>query len=119
MVAATRNVAGLLLRFTRTNDGWARSETPMPEGGTVSLVATDEGEDIAFALSENPLTPQTLFALDTKANEPRAIKSLPALFNAEGMATRQYEATSSDGVKIPYFVIGRESVMNGGEAPTS
>ena len=33
-----------------------------------------------------------------------AIKSLPARFDASGLRTQQYFATSKDGTRIPYFV---------------
>jgi prolyl oligopeptidase len=118
LVAATRNVAGLMLRFERVSEAWAGSEAPLREGGAVSLASADERETLAFALTETPLTPQTLFAIDAKANQARPVKALPALFDAAGMATRQYEAASSDGAKIPYFLVGLERAMEGGEAPT-
>jgi len=48
--------------------------------------------------------------------QPHAIKSLPARFDASGLATEQFEATSKDGTKIPYFVT-RPKKLNG-PAPT-
>ena len=36
--------------------------------------------------------------------KPEPIKSLPARFDAAGLVTEQFEATSADGTKIPYFI---------------
>ena len=47
---------------------------------------------------------------------PRAIKSLPARFDASGLVTEQFEATSKDGTKIPYFVTRPKNFD--GPAPT-
>jgi prolyl oligopeptidase len=119
LVAGTRNVAGLVQRFAFANGAWRQGEDPFPLGaGMVSIVSSAETEALAFALTESQLTPQTLIALDTKANTARAVKALPALFDTSGMVTRQYEAISTDGERIPYFVTGRESAMGAGEAPT-
>jgi prolyl oligopeptidase len=43
---------------------------------------------------------------------------MPALFNAEGMTSEQFEATSKDGTKIPYFVVRKRDVAMDGSAPT-
>ncbi len=118
LVAMTRNVAGLMLRFTYKDGAWSQSEVALPQGGTITLTATAETETTALCLSESPLTPQTLYAIDSTSGAARPIKSLPAFFNAEGMVTRQLEATSKDGTKVPYFVIGKESVIAKGDAPT-
>ena len=49
-------------------------------------------------------------------NQPRAIKSLPARFDASDMVTEQFEATSKDGTKVPYFVTRPKTLA--GPAPT-
>jgi len=45
------------------------------------------------------------------------LKRAPAFFEADGLSTRQYFATSDDGTRIPYFVVGQENdgptLMNG------
>ena len=65
---------------------------------------------------ENYLTPHhALFRL-TAMTRPHAIKSLPARFDASGLVTEQFEATSKDGTKIPYFVTRPKNLH--GPAPT-
>ena len=43
---------------------------------------------------------------------------MPAFFDAKGMTTEQFEATSKDGTKIPYFVVRPKGVKSDGTAPT-
>jgi prolyl oligopeptidase len=117
LVSATRNVVGRLVRFTFEGDAWKQSEIALP-GGTVSLVSTSPRSSVAFALAEDPLKPQTLYDIEAQSGVAKAIRALPALFNAEGLSVQQFEATSTDGVKIPYFVVGKPEVLAKGEAPT-
>jgi prolyl oligopeptidase len=59
--------------------------------------------------------PTTLFFADGKG-EPVRIKSLPARFDAANLVTEQFEATSKDGTRIPYFVVRRQNAQ--GPQPT-
>jgi prolyl oligopeptidase len=49
---------------------------------------------------------------------PQKVKTMPAFFDPEGMKVAQYEATSKDGTKIPYFVITPKGFKADGKAPT-
>ena len=64
---------------------------------------------------QNYLTPTTLY-FDGGNDRPAPIKSLPARFDASGLVTEQFEATSKDGTRIPYFVTRPKSLK--GPAPT-
>ena len=43
---------------------------------------------------------------------------MPAYFDATGMKMEQFEATSKDGTKIPYFVVTPKGFKADGTAPT-
>jgi prolyl oligopeptidase len=43
---------------------------------------------------------------------------MPARFDAAGLVTEQFEATSSDGTKVPYFVVHRRDIRYDGSTPT-
>jgi prolyl oligopeptidase len=108
---------------------WTRSELPV--GGellTVGVRAVDPVEsDDAWVVTTGYVTPST-FALATvvgpdagpAAAEPEVLKSAPAFFDATGMVAEQHFATSDDGTRVPYFVVGREELVRGGTgtAPT-
>jgi len=46
------------------------------------------------------------------------IKQLPPRFSAAGYDVNQYEATSKDGTKIPYFIVRKAGTPMNGETPT-
>ncbi|MEO0619731.1 MAG: prolyl oligopeptidase family serine peptidase [Pseudomonadota bacterium] len=109
-------------RFQRAvpaNNGWQIDHLPhMPEFGITNLWALDEDDedrDGTLCLdAQDPLTPSTLSFF--KAGEtPGPVKSAPARFNPAGLQIRQFEATSSDGEKIPYTVVG--PTTDDGDAP--
>jgi prolyl oligopeptidase len=121
--AITENVIGIVRQFTYGDvdgDQWVHQDIALPKGGAVGIVSTDEyhssGTDAYFTY-QGYLTPPTLYALDTSRDAPpKPIKSLPARFDASGLVTEQFEATSKDGTKVPYFVTRPKSLS--GPAPT-
>ncbi|NHK28057.1 S9 family peptidase [Parvularcula flava] len=112
------NIKGKVLKFTPGADGWVQETIALPETGVVSVVSVNESKGDLLVNFESPLTPETLYHVTADSLEPETLATSPAFFDAGGMVTRQYEATSTDGTKIPYFVIGKESVLENGPAPT-
>jgi prolyl oligopeptidase len=111
----TKNVIGAVHVFTTNGKGWSDKMLALPGNGAPEVAATnDYGPEAMFSF-ENYLTPSTLY-FDGGNDQPRPIKSLPARFDAAGMVTEQFEATSKDGTKVPYFVT-RPKVL-AGPAPT-
>jgi len=112
------NVRSRLTAVSLSDDGgWTRSEIPTPGIGTADLTAaSDESESFLFTY-EDFTTPKSLW-LSEKGATPVQVKSMPAFFDAKGMTTEQFEATSRDGTKIPYFVVRPKGVKSDGTAPT-
>ena len=111
------NVVGSVhsFRFDPGKNIWRETKLDLPGGGATHIVTTnDYGPEAQFRF-ESFLTPTTLYA-DNGNDRPRAIKSLPARFDASGLSTTQHEATSRDGTKIPYFVVAPEGAS--GPRPT-
>ncbi len=63
------------------------------------------------------LEPTTLYLVHADGRRER-LKSLPAFFDAKGLAVEQHEATSKDGTKIPYFLVMRAGAKRDGATPT-
>ncbi|HEX4370660.1 MAG TPA: prolyl oligopeptidase family serine peptidase [Rhizomicrobium sp.] len=101
--AITENVIGSIHVFTTDGKSWAQRKLDLPPGGAVDVVSVNDSGPEALFNFQSYLIPPTLYFTDGKA-APRAIKSLPARFDASGLVTGQFEATSKDGAKIPYFV---------------
>jgi prolyl oligopeptidase len=115
--AIYENVVGQIraFRLDPASNNWSNTMLALPSGGSVHIASTnDYGPEAEFRF-ENFLTPVTLYA-DSGNDKLVAIKSAPARFNASNLTIEQFEATSKDGTKIPYFVT-RPKVMKG-PAPT-
>jgi prolyl oligopeptidase len=116
----TDNVIGAVHVFTAgaPNDkqrGWSDKVLALPGQGSADIVtANDFGPEAMFSF-QNYLTPTTLY-FDGGDDRPHAIKSLPARFDSSNLVTEQFEATSKDGTKIPYFVTRPKNLK--GPAPT-
>jgi prolyl oligopeptidase len=105
------NVVGQVRAFRLANGKWTSATLALPSGGSAGIVSTNDfGPEAEFRF-ENFLTPTTLYA-DNGDDKPVAIKSLPPRFDASNLTSEQFEATSKDGTKIPYFVT-RPKVLKG------
>jgi len=113
--AITENVIGSVHAFRHGPSGWVDRGVILPRGGAVDVVSVNDFGPEAMFNFQSYLTPPTVFFTNGE-EQPHAIKSLPARFDASGLATEQFEATSKDGTKIPYFVT-RPKKLNG-PAPT-
>jgi len=112
------NVRSRLTALTLNEDGgWRRSEIPTPGMGTAELTAASDQSESFFFTYEDFTTPETLWLAEKDA-APVQVKSMPAFFDAKGITTEQFEATSKDGTKVPYFVVRPKGVKADGSAPT-
>jgi len=111
----TDNVIGAVHVFTPNGSGWNDKVLSLPGQGSADIAAAnDYGPEAMFSF-QNYLTPTTLY-FDGGNDQPKPIKSLPARFDASGLVAEQFQATSKDGTKIPYFVTRPKNLK--GPAPT-
>jgi prolyl oligopeptidase len=102
-------------RFDASKPAWSDAKLDLPPAGSTHVVSTNDfGPEAQFRF-ESFLTPNTLYA-DDGNDHPRAIKSAPSRFDSTGLVTEQHEAVSTDGVKIPYFVVQKAGAA--GPQPT-
>ena len=118
LVAGFENVRGRLLRIAFDGAAWASRTLDLPQNGAVTFAGSSGTESEAFAVYEDFLTPDTLYALENAATSARPVRSLPAQFDASPYVTEQFEATSRDGTRVPYFVLHRRDMAFNGENPT-
>ena len=85
---------------------WEREPVSGTEAsGNTVIVATDHTGDEIFLDSSGFLTPSQL--LHGRAGRTlEVIKTAPSFFDTSGLSVTQYFATSDDGTRIPYFVVG-------------
>ncbi|HWF76568.1 MAG TPA: prolyl oligopeptidase family serine peptidase [Caulobacteraceae bacterium] len=112
------NVRGGLFTFRLQNSAWTRAPIPVAANSSVGVASASEASDQAYYTVENFLAPTHLWHVDLASGEATDIKDMPARFDASGDAVDQYEATSSDGTKIPYFVVHPKGMKLDGSNPT-
>lgn len=95
--------------FDAATGTWTRREVAAPDNGTVSVAALDDYSPLLMVNFENFLTPDQLSLSMDGVAPLETIKTLPARFDASGRVITQYEATSRDGTKVPYFVVAPEA----------
>ncbi len=111
------NVHSRLYTLSIKDGTWRHKEIPLPGLGTARVVATSDLDDTFFTVYTDFLTPSTLYLSENGA-APEKVKAAPAFFDTSGMRVAQYEATSKDGTKIPYFVVMPRNFEANGKNPT-
>ena len=117
LIQTLDNVRSRITALSLEDGLWKRSEVSTPGAGTASLSATSDFTNAFFFTYQDFTTPTSLSLAGGEA-EPAKVKSMPAFFDAAGMKTEQFEATSKDGTKIPYFVVTPKGFRADGKAPT-
>ncbi len=112
------DVKGKAFVYTPMPSGWSSTRLDLPDKSTLSLVDADSHSNQAFVSVESFLTPATLDEIDTHTADVGIVKSLPARFDASQDQVEQFEATSTDGTGIPYFVIHPKGMRLDGVNPT-
>lgn len=119
VLATLDNVRGRAFICREVAGGtWSRTLLDFPDNLAVNIADTDIHSDIAILGMEGFLQPSSLWLARTGTQKLKLIKSLPAKFDASRDVVEQFEAPSSDGVKIPYFVVHPKDMKLDGENPT-
>lgn len=119
------NVTSRLEEWKRDGGRFTRRAIAAPSPGTLSVGALHDP-----LLREDPLaeqytlnyadflTPDSLLLGRTGSDTRSTLKSLPPTFDATGLRATQHVATSRDGTKVPYFVVGPAGLKRDGTNPT-
>jgi prolyl oligopeptidase len=118
LITTLDNVRGRFYRLAPSDEGWSREEIALPGLGAVDIGSTSDVNDSFFFSYTDFLTPSSLFMVADDGEPPKVVKSAPQWFDPAGMTVDQYEATSADGVKIPYFVVKPAGFEADGANPT-
>lgn len=120
LAVVSDNVVGTLKRFTVDTGGrhaaWRATDIAVPTNSAVGLGDSSKSRGEVFISTQGFLTPPTLSLADLPNATLTELRQAPARFDASTHVTEQFEAVSSDGVRIPYFVT-RPREMSG-PAPT-
>jgi prolyl oligopeptidase len=119
LVSTLDNVRGRTLVFKPgPNGSWTRSALELPDNSTISVADTSSTSNQALLTVTNFLTPPSLWLADAATGQVRQIMQQPAKFDASNLVAEQHEAVSSDGTRIPYFLVHRKDMKLDGNNPT-
>jgi prolyl oligopeptidase len=119
LISTLDNVRGRAWVYTPTaNGGWTHTKLALPDNVSIGLGSSDDKSNLVFANVSGFLTPSSVWLTDAKSGSLATVKSLPAKFDAAKDVVEQFEAASSDGTKIPYFVVHRKDIKLDGSTPT-
>ena len=119
LVGYTDNVRGRAGVFAPRGEGWTQRGVALPDNASIGLASTTDRSDRAYLSVTGFLTPTSLLSLDVGGTAaPAQVKALPAKFDASDAVVEQHEATSSDGTRIPYFIVHRRGIALDGSTPT-
>ena len=117
-VELLEDVKGAIDVYDLKGGKWTGRRLALPKDETLTIVSTSGEDDQLFVGAEGFLTPSSLWLADGASGKAQKVKSLPARFDASKDRVDQYWATSSDGVKIPYFVVRQKAAKLDGSLPT-
>jgi prolyl oligopeptidase len=113
------NVRGRAFVYRIAADGtWSRTKLDVPDNASVGIADADLHSDLALLNVSGFLQPASLWLTKTDSQTLTKIKSLPAKFDATRDVAEQFEAASSDGVMIPYFIVHPKVMKLDGSNPT-
>jgi prolyl oligopeptidase len=117
IVTMLDNVRGRASVFTRSRAGaWTATPLALPDNTSVDIGAASPHAATAYLSVAGYLQPQTQWRVDGTRAAP--LRALPAQFDASKDEVEQFEATSTDGTKIPYFIVHPKGMALDGSHPT-
>ena len=119
LVSTLDNVRGRTLVYTPGPKGtWKRAALELPENSTIGISDVSRTDNKALIAVTNFLTPPSMWLADADTGATREIMRQPEKFDASNLMMEQREAVSSDGTKIPYFLVHRKDMKLDGNNPT-
>ena len=113
------NVRGRADVYTPVQSGgWTHVTLNLPDNLSINDVGGDVHSNNAFLSVAGFLTPSSLTLVDAQTHVLKTVKSMPPKFDASGDTVEQFEATSSDGTHVPYFVVHKRGMKLDGHNPT-
>jgi len=118
VVGLLDNVKGAARVLTHGANGWTSQALDLPANSAIGLGSTAETDERLFVTVTGYLAPTTYWLADAGSLKLEQVKASPARFDASTHVVEQFEATSTDGTRIPYFVVRPKGVKYDGQAPT-
>ena len=119
VVAINQNVRGRIFVYSRSANGsWKGTRIPLPDNVTLAVTDANTYGNEALLDVTGFLTPTSLWLADAQNATAVSIHSVSAKFDASHDTVEQFEATSKDGTKVPYFIVHPRTMKLDGANPT-
>jgi len=119
VISTFENVRGRAYVMSPQPDGsWRKRRLALPDQSSIRPVDANLHGQEAFISVTSFLEPSKLVLADTARNTLTDVKALAPKFDASGDTVEQFEAVSSDGTHVPYFVVRPKSMRFDGSTPT-
>jgi len=119
VITTYHNVRGRAYVYTpRAAGGWSSRRLDLPDNSSIGLADADSHSENAFLSVTGYLTPSTIWLANLTSQSLAISKALPARFDASKDVVEQFEATSKDGTRIPYFIVHPKAMALDGNNPT-
>jgi prolyl oligopeptidase len=119
LLTELENVRNRIVELRHVDGKWLRRAVDAPAFGALGVSTLDANRSDQYFLTVTDfLTPTTLYLGSVGSDERRALKALPAFFDAKPYTVTQFEAKSKDGTRVPYFVVMDKHTKMDGSNPT-
>ena len=115
-VSILDNVRGKILKMDYADGAWTTTPIALPENATLGVATASNETDQIMFVSTDFLSPGTYYYAEDGV-DLEVVKESPSRFDADGMTIEQFEATSPDGTKIPYFLVKPQGMEMDGSTP--
>ncbi|MEW2142668.1 prolyl oligopeptidase family serine peptidase [Micromonospora vinacea] len=114
ILATLVDVRSRLEVLTPGETGWRREPLAgVPEFDHSRIVETDPDHDDAYLLASEGFLHPAVLRLGQVGGAIETLKREPVFFDLDGLVVRQFFATSADGTRVPYFVVGDPDAAGG------
>ena len=116
VVNTIENVQNKLIKYSFDDHKWIAEAIEAPELGSIYVASSSRQTNDYFFMYSNFIMPNTLYYVNENGIKP--IKKLKGFFNTDNLMVEQFNATSKDQTKIPYFIVHRKDIQYTGKNPT-
>jgi prolyl oligopeptidase len=117
VVVLLQDVKGAVDAYDHKAGVWLPRRLKLPADANITLVDAASDDNQLFVTVEGFLDPTSLWLAEADGVVAR-VKQLPAMFDAGKDVVEQHWATSTDGTKIPYFLVRPKAMKPDGSTPT-
>ena len=119
VVTTFENVRGRAFLYRpQPEGGWRRTRLDLPDNTSIAIADATWHTDSAFLTVAGFLQPPSLWRVEAEHQELANLKALAPRFDTAQLVVEQFESQSSDGTRIPYFVVHSRQLRLDGANPT-